>query len=720
MNQLTRRIGDASARRPRSTIAAWALFAALLLGLAGTFGGSFTDQFVAPGSESAEAIELLEERFPEAAGGTAMAVFAAPEGQRLDSRRPAIDAAVARITGLEHVATVADPFTARTVSADGRIGYAQITFDAPAMDLGPEPLTAIDAAMQPARDAGLVAELGGDAAFVNAQSDTSATEGIGLLAALVVLVVAFGAILAALVPIVLALVAVAAGLGAMLLLANTMDISTGAPLIGAMIGLGVGIDYALFIMTRYREHRAAGLDNRTALSNAMASSGTAVLFAGGTVIVALAGLAVTGIGLLFTVGITTSLVVLFAVAAALTLLPAVLTLLGHRVHSGRFRRRAAKRAEDTAWWRFAHRVCGRPWPYLVVAAIVLLTLAAPALRMQTGFPDAGDDSTSKTHRRAYDLLAEGFGPGINAPLLIVADLRSSGVDPEGIPALSEQIAADPGIATVGEPQLSPGRDTAVLPAVPTTAPSDAATAETVTRVRELVPANVAVTGVTAMTGDLTNQLADTLPLFIGAILVASFLLLMVVFRAVAVPLKAVVMNLLSIGGAYGVVVAVFQWGWLGAVFNLDRTYLIISPLPMLFFAVLFGLSMDYEVFLLSRIREEYQSTGDNAESVARGMAGTGRVVTSAALIMTVVFLGFVADPSPLAKMFGLGLAAAVVIDATIVRMVLVPATMALLGRANWWLPGWLDRRLPRLRFDGVDRTNRPRRTPDSVTTLPYS
>lgn len=327
--------------------------------------------------------------------------------------------------------------------------------------------------------------------------------------------------------------------------------------------------------------------------------------------------------------------------------------------------------------------------------------------METGFPDAGDDATTFSHRRAYDLLAEGFGPGVNAPLLIVADLRDSGVDLEGVPALSERIAADPGIAAVGEPELSAAADTVVLPALPTTAPADPATAETVARVRELVPDNVAVSGLTAMTGDLTDQLADTLPLFIGAVLAASFLLLMLVFRSIVVPLKAVVMNLLSVGGAYGVVVAVFQWGWLGDLFNLDRTYLIVSPFPVIFFAVLFGLSMNYEVFLLSRVREEYQATGDNAESVARGMAGTGRVITSAALIMTVVFLGFVVDPSPLVKMMGLGLASAIVIDATIVRMVLVPATMALLGRANWWLPGWLDRRLPRVSVDGAAAPRMP-------------
>jgi putative drug exporter of the RND superfamily len=709
MRRFIRRIGDASARRPWVTIGAWAVAAAVVMGLAGTAGGAFADDLVAPGSQSEEAMELLEERFPEAAGGSAMAVFAAPDGERLERHRPAIDAAVARINDVEHVVAVADPFTAGTVSPDGRIGFAEIDFDLPSMELGPEPLAAITDAMEPARAVDVVAELGGDAAFINAETETSGTEAAGLLAALVVLVVAFGTIMAALVPIALALVAVATGLGAITLLANAMDVSTAAPTIGAMIGLGVGIDYALFIVARYRENRAAGQDNPTALSNAMGSSGAAVLLAGGTVVVAMAALVLTGLGFLASIGLSTSLVVLFAVATALTLLPALLSLLGNRIDAGRLvrRRRPVKQAEDTAWWRFAHRVSGRPWPYLIVASAVLLLLAAPALQMETGFPDAGDDSTSASHRRAHDLLAEGFGPGFNAPLLLVADLRSPGVDAHAIPALSERIAADPGIAMVGEPQTSPAGDTVVLPTIPTTAPADAETSHTLARVRDLVPANVAVSGLTAMTDDLTEQLDDTLPIFIAAILAASFLLLMVAFRSIAVALKAAVMNLLSIGAAYGIVVAVFQWGWLKDLFNLEATFAIASPLPTIFFAVLFGLSMDYEVFLLSRIREAYDATGDNAESVARGIAATGRVITSAALIMTVVFLSFVANPSPLVKMMGLGLSTAILLDATIVRMMVVPATMALLGRANWWLPRGLARRLPHLSMEGADVPPQP-------------
>ncbi|MDK1476720.1 MMPL family transporter [Streptomyces sp. 549] len=703
MNRITRRIGDASARRPWRTIVAWAAALTLVLSLAGAIGGSFTDDLAAPGSQSEKAMALLEERFPEATSGTAVAVFAVPEGERLEPQRPAVDGAVARLADMDRVAAVAGPFTAGTLSPDGRIGFAQITFDLPVTEVQPELLRALAEAIAPAREAGLVAELGGDAVFINAETETSGAEAGGLLAALVVLVVAFGTIVAALVPITLALVAVAAGLGGVMLLAHAMDVSSAAPAMGAMIGLGVGIDYALFIVVRYRENRAAGQDNPTALSNAMASSGTAVLFAGGTVVVAMAALALTGLGFLTSIGLSTSLIVLFAVATALTLLPALLSLLGDRIDKGRLpgRRRRAKRAEETAWWRFAHRVSHRPWRYLLVASVVLLALAAPALRMETGFPDAGDDSTSTTHRRAHDLLSEGFGPGFNAPLLIVADLRAPGVDARSLPALAERVAADPGIATVGEPRTSPAEDTVVLPVLPTTSPSDAATTETLGRVRDLLPANVAVSGLTAMTADLTQQLDDTLPVFIAAILAASFLLLMLVFRSLVVPLKAAVMNLLSIGGAYGVVVAVFQWGWLSGLFGLEETLPIVSPLPTLFFAVLFGLSMDYEVFLLSRIREEYNATGDNAESVARGMAATGRVITSAALIMTVVFLSFATQPSPLVKMMGLGLATAIALDATIVRMVVVPATMALLGRANWWLPRALDRRLPHIGGAGV-------------------
>jgi putative drug exporter of the RND superfamily len=717
MNRFIRRIADVSVRRPWLTIATWAVTAAFVLAMAGAFGGALVDDFVAAGSESDQGKVLLEERFPDAAAGSALAVFAVAEGTtKLSSHRSAVESALSRVAGVDHVTKVGDPFQGGTVSADGRIGYATITFDVPPQDLGPVALAAVADAIDPADTNGLSAELGGDAAFINAKSQSSPTEAIGLLAALVVLVVAFGTIVAALVPIALALVAVATGLGSIFLLASAMDVSTAAPTIGAMIGLGVGIDYSLFITARYRENRAAGQDNAAALSNAMGSSGSAVAVAGGTVIVAMLALVLTGVGILVSIGLGTSLVVLFAVATALTLLPALLTLLGNRIDAGRLvgRNRPVKQAQDSAWWRYAHRVSRKPWPYFVAAAVVLLILAAPALSLKTGFPDSGDNPTTRSDRRAYDLMAEGFGPGFSSPLLIVADLRDTAVDAGSIPALSKRIAADPGIATVGKAQVSPDGDTIVLPAVLTTGAKDSATPATLDRVRALTPDGVYVTGLPALTNDLTKQLSDTFPIFIGSILAATFLLLMLVFRSIVVPLKAVVMNLLSIGGAYGVVVAVFQWGWLGGLFNLDRTYLIASPLPAIFFAVLFGLSIDYEVFLLSRIRAEYDATGDNAESVARGLAGTGRVITSAALVMAVVFLSFVADPSPFVKMIGLGLATAIALDATLVRMVLVPASMALLGNANWWLPGWLDRVLPHVNLTGDATPSEPAREAEPV------
>jgi RND superfamily putative drug exporter len=709
MHRIIRRLGEASARRPWVTIGAWAVAVALVLGLAGTSGGAFVDDLNAPDSSSERAAQLLEERFPQAGDGTALAVFAAPEGTRLESRRAAVAAALEEVAEVDHVTAVADPFAAGSVSADGRIGFATITFDQPATELGPEPVAALTDVLTHASTEDLAAELGGDASFINAETETSGAEAAGLLAALVILLVAFGTVTAALLPVALAVVAVGVGLGGIALLANAMNVSSSAPTIAAMIGLGVGIDYALFIMTRYRENRDAGLTNPTALSHAMGSAGSAVLFAGGTVIVAMAALVLTGLGFLSSIGLSTALVVLIAVGTALTLLPALLSLLGDRIDAGRLRRRPRRRTSSAqgAWWRFAHRVARKPWRYLVVAAVLLVTLAAPALQMDTGFPDAGDDSTSTTHRRAYDLLAQGFGPGFNAPMMLVVDLRAAGVDADSVPALAERVASDPGIATVREPLTSPAGDTVVLPTVPTTAPADAATSATLVRVRDLLPGNVDVAGLTATTDDLTAQLTETLPVFIGAILLASFLLLMVVFRSIAVPLKAAAMNLLSIGAAYGIVVAVFQWGWLQWLFGLEGTYLIASPLPAIFFAVLFGLSMDYEVFLLSRIREEYVATGDNIESVARGMAATGRVITSAALIMAVVFLSFVANPSPLAKMMGLGLASAILIDATIVRMLLVPATMALMGRWTWWLPRWLDRRLPHVGLEPPVVAERP-------------
>jgi RND superfamily putative drug exporter len=696
MHKLTRGIASASARHPWRTITAWLAVMGAVFFLAIAAGGAFVDDFSSPGSQSATALELLDENFPEAAKGSAMVVLAARDGTTLQDHGDTIAQVLEDVSGVARVESVADPFAAGTISDDQRIGYAVITLDAPEREIGKPAFAVLSEAVSGMGTSDLQVELGGDAVFLNAAEEPSTHTAIGLLVALVVLLVVFGTAVAAIVPIGLSLVAVGASIGGIMLMASTMNVSVSAIAVAGLVGLGVGVDYALFVVARYRENRSAGQDNTRALSNAMATSGTAVVFAGGTVIIATAALGITGLGILTSIGLSTALMVLVAVVAAVTLLPALLTLLGDRIDAGRVvrRHRPAVRTEDSTWWRFGHHVSRRPWPYLLGSVAMLAALAAPALSIQTAFPAAGDAPAHTTHRQAYDLLTEGFGIGFNAPLMVVMDLESSATGTDDVASVAATIADVPGIVSVGEPQTSADGSTVVFTALPDGGPADAETSATIERVRSVIPGNTYVSGITAITDDLNSQLRKTLPLFVGAVIGIAFLLLMLVFRSVAVPLKAAVMNLLSIGAAYGVLVMVFQWGWGAELLGLDGPTPITSIIVVIMFPILFGLSMDYEVFLLSRIREEYAATGDNAESVARGLAGTGRIITSAALIMIAVFLSFVGSPIPSLKMLGLGLATAIAIDATLVRMVLVPATMSLLGDANWWLPRWLDRALP--------------------------
>lgn len=704
MDKLTRAIASASARHPWRTITGWLAVTAAIFAVAISTGGTFVDDFSAPGSQSATALDLVEENFPEAAKGSAMVVLAARDGTTLEDHRDSIADVLAEVATIAHVETVADPFAAGTISEDGRIGFATLTLDAPEREIGKPAFAVLSEGVSGATaPADLQVELGGDAVFLNAQEESSAHVGIGLLVALLVLVVVFGTVVAAVIPIGLSLISVGASIGAIMWMASGTSVSVSAIPVAGLVGLGVGVDYALFVVARYREGRAAGQDNARALTNAMATSGAAVVFAGGTVVVATTALAITGLGILTSIGLATSLMVLSAVAAAVTLLPALLTLVGDKIDSGRVvrRHRPATRPEDSRWWRFGHHVSRRPWPYLLGAVAALFVIATPALSMQTAFPAAGDAPAETTHRQAYDLLTEGFGIGFNAPLTVVVDQRSAEAGGAEVSRVAEAIAAVPGVASVGAPQTSTDGHTVVFNALPTSGPADAETSTTIEQVRSVIPDNVYVTGITAVTDDLNNQLSKTLPLFVGVVIAVSFVLLMLVFRSVLVPLKAAIMNLLSITAAYGVLVAVFQWGWGAELLGLEGPTPITSIIVVIMFPILFGLSMDYEVFLLSRIREEYATTSDNAESVARGLAGTGRIITSAALIMIAVFLSFVASPVPSLKMLGLGLATAIAIDATLVRMVLVPATMSLLGDANWWLPRWLDRALPVLDVEGA-------------------
>lgn len=703
MNRFTRAVAMASARHPWRTITGWVLAVVAIFALAAAGGGTFVDDFSAKGSQSDRAMALLDENFPEAAKGTALVVFQAPEGTTLTNDKAAVTSVLDQVNDLEHVASVSDPFQAGTVAEDGTIGYAQVTLDVPEREMGKPAFAALSNDVTALDSPDVRVELGGDAVFLNSEDSSSGHVGIGLLVALLVLLVVFGTFVAAVLPIGLSLVAVGAGIGGITLMASAMNVSVSAIPVAGLVGLGVGVDYALFVVARYRENRTTGRDNRSALAAAMGTSGAAVVFAGGTVVVATSALAITGVGVLTSIGLATALMVFSSVIAAITLLPALLSLLGDRIDKGRIgRRHAPKAAHETAWWRFGHRVSARPWPYLLGSVAVLLAIAAPALSIQTAFPAAGDAPEETTHRQAYDLLTDGFGEGINAPLLVVVDLAADGVDAAGVDAVADDIASVPGIVAVSGPQTSDDGDTVVFTATPTTGPADPDTSTTIDNVRDAIPGNVYISGITAVTDDLNAQLSQKLPLFIGAVIAVSFLLLMLVFRSIAVPLKAAVMNLLSIGAAYGVMVAVFQWGWGAELLGLDGPTPITSIIVVIMFPILFGLSMDYEVFLLSRIREEYDRTSDNTESVARGLAGTGRVVTSAALIMVAVFSSFIFSPVPSLKMLGLGLAVAILLDATVVRMMLVPAAMALLGNANWWLPTWLDRLLPHLTVESSE------------------
>jgi putative drug exporter of the RND superfamily len=485
-----------------------------------------------------------------------------------------------------------------------------------------------------------------------------------------------------------------------------------------MLGLGVGIDYALFIITRHRAGLHRGLTVEDAVGRAIATAGQAVVIAGGTVVIAICGLAVAGIPLITFMGVGAAIVVIVMVIAANTLLPALIGFAGHNIDRfgipGMKRVSEAKTRNDDGhyhgWAKWAHHVTAHPVRYLVGGLVVVVTLALPLFSMRLGQTDASQNPTSSTLRRSYDLLAEGFGPGFNGPLVLAVDLGTA-QNSSVLDGISSAVAADPGVDQVGQPIVGPSGTTAVIQVTPRSAPQDAATSELVDRLRrDVLPEAVAGSGVQVYVGgqtavfiDLSERVADRLPLFIGCIVGLSFILLMIVFRSILVPLKAAIMNLLSIGAAYGVIVAVFQKGWGASLFGVHESLPIVSFIPMFMFAILFGLSMDYEVFLLSRIRESYNHNHDNTESVVVGITSTARVITSAALIMISVFISFVFGGEATIKMIGLGLSTAVFIDATIIRMVLVPATMRLIGNANWWFPKWLDRIIPNLDIEGESK-----------------
>ncbi len=724
MSRVLYRLGRSAVRRRRRVLGGW-LLALMALGLAGSMlGGHTADDFTIPGTETQRAVDLLTQRFSSESGATARMVISVDDG---DLASPGVQTGIAdllaRTAEQPHVVNVSPIVTPQMLDLepDRRVAFATIQYDSNAPELGTAPARRLQSAAQPLRHSGVRVDFGGELQF-HGQQIGGASEGIGLIVAIFVLLVAFGSVVAMGLPLVTAMLGLGAGLSLVTIGSSLVTIPTVAPTLAAMIGLGVGIDYALIIVTRHREHLRQGMTVEESVGRAIATAGQAVLFAGTTVIIAICGLQLVGIPLVAKMGYATAAVVLVSVIAALTLLPALLGFAGHAIDKLKIPLVKAGGAIDQDGYasRWSGHVGRHPRRYVVGSLLLLIALTVPFFTIRLGQTDAGNDPVGSTTRRAYDTLSAGFGKGFNGPLMIAVDLGRA--DPDSVlPALVRRIAADRDVAFAApQPILNKQRDTAILTVFPKSSPQDAATQQLVHRLRTGVVPEAArtpgvravyVAGETAAFIDISDKISSRLPVFIGAVLLLSFLLLLVVFRSILVPLKAALLNLLGIGAAYGVIVMVFQWGWGASLFGVTESLPIIAFLPMFMFAILFGLSMDYEVFLMSRIREEWLRCRDNQRSVTAGISHTARVITAAAIIMISVFGSFALGTDHTVQMMGVGLATAIFLDATVIRMVLVPATMNLLGDRNWWLPAWLDRLLPHLDIEGEQALPSPEYLP---------
>ena len=675
--------------------------------VAAQMAGSNFSNNLSGGTQSAQ--QILNREFPAFAGSPAQVVVSTTAPFSDPANRARTERLAAALAPLPHVTSVTSPFStagAAQISRDGHIGYVRVNFDEAAGDLPTADIQKVIDTAQSFGAAGYHVALGGEAIGLVAGAKPGPSEGIGILAAIIIMLLAFGSVVAMGLPIITALFGIAVAFAVLDLLTHVVTTPIFAPEIMAMIGLGVGIDYALFVVTRFRQGLAEGRDPRAAVAVSLATSGRAVVFAGTTVILSLCGLFLLQLPFMRGLAIGAISAVVLVMLAATTLLPAMLGFAGRAIDNLAIKRLLQSGAEPDErgfWYRWSRSIQGHPVAFLVASVLVLLCLALPMFSMRQAFTDAGNDPTSTTTRQAFDALATGFGPGFNGPLIIVADVPAGGQST--VDRLDAAVRATPGVAFVSPAQVSTSGNAAVIVAYPTTAPQAAQTESLVHRLRDRsIPEVTAGTGVQAYVGgetagsvDAATYLSNRLPWVIGTVLLLSFLLLMAVFRSVAIPVKAVIVNLLSVAASYGVIVAVFQWGWLGGFFGIGATSPIDPWIPLMMFTILFGLSMDYEVFLLSRIREEWRLSGDNSAAVADGLAKTARVITAAAAIMICVFGSFVfGDPLHVLKVFGLGLASAILIDATLVRMVLVPSVMELLGPANWWMPRWLDRIVPHL------------------------
>ena len=689
------RLADVAFRRRRVVLAAWVVALVAAFAASGSLAGEFSADYATPGSESQRAGDLLSQRFPARSSDTVDVVWQAKQGVDSAAVKQRTDSLLAAATRLEGIGDAAPA----EISRDGTIAVARLSLtekpDSVPVTTGESLISLSEAASK----GGLRVEMGGQV-ITAAEGSELSSEAVGLAIAALVLVLMFGTLVAAGLPIVTALFGLGISSAMVGLLAAVMDVPDWSTAVASMIGLGVGIDYALLILTRHRAALAAGREPREAVVEAVSTAGHSVLIAGTTVVISLLGLFLMGLTYLQGVALSASFAVLVTMAASVTLLPALLGFAGRKIDRLRIpgtARGAAPDPDATPAARWSRGVQRRPWTAALAAAAVLLVLATPFLGLRLGFPDAGNDRAATTTRQAYDLVAKGFGAGANGPLLLAAELKGPS-DRADVDALAAKLRREPGIAAVGQPAVNPAGDTAVLMATPTTSPQSPQTADLIRHLRaDVLPSAgvpVSVGGTTASFVDQGDVTADRLPLFIGGVVILSILLLTVTFRSVTVALKAGVMNLLSIGAAYGVVAYLAEGGWAGQLVGIDTPTPVPPFIPVIMFAILFGLSMDYEVFLLSRVREEFLAGRSTSRAVTEGLARTARVITAAALIMVAVFGAFALSPEVFLKLIGIGMAAAILIDATIVRMILVPAVMQLLGDRNWWLPRWIGRLLP--------------------------
>jgi putative drug exporter of the RND superfamily len=711
-----RRFASWTTSHRKTVIIGWIVGLLAIGMIASSTGSDFSEEFSLPSSDSKDALDLLENRFPAQAGDTVQIVYKAESGVESPAVKKKMEGVFAEVQALPHVSEVSSPYEkggAAAVSDDGEIAYATAQFNVTTDKLNDGEVKKIMDTAQAAGGDGLQVEMGGSPVEeVRGEEEESSSEGIGILAAIVVLLLSFGSVVAMGLPILTALFALGVGISVITLFTHVFNTAEFAPQLAFMIGLGVGVDYALFILTRFRNGLDEGLEKREAAIAAVDTAGRAVLFAGITVIISLMGMMLLGLPFLYGVATAAAIAVLFTMLAALTLLPALLAIAGNWVNRIRIPGlgSGARSIDENGWWfRWSRRIQRRPWIAVLVSGGLLIALCIPTLSLRLGTNDAGTDPAGTTTREAYDLLAEGFGPGFNGPFQIVAALPEKGED-EALQMLRTELKGEEGVEEVTDVTLNPNETVGVFQVYPATSPQSVDTTDLLDRIRaDVIPpvesatgAQVHVGGINAIFEDFGNAIAGKLPLFIGVVVLLSALLLMIVFRSLLVPLKAVLMNLLSIGAAFGLIVAVFQWGWGASLIGVDATGPIISFFPIFLFSIVFGLSMDYEVFLMSRIHEEWEHRKDATEAVTRGLALTGRVITAAAAIMVTVFASFMIGDDRIIKLFGLGLASAVFIDAVIIRSALVPAIMQLLGKRAWYFPGWLDRACPTLHVEPAE------------------